>query len=306
MISVVMPVFNCGSYLAEAIESILNQNFSDFEFIIVNDGSTDNSLEIINSYRDKRITTIHLNTKRGQYPARNIGLSVAIGKYICVMDGDDVSLPDRLDIQFHFMEANPGIGIAGSQVKFIGNRDKISLRPEIYEELKVQLLMNNCFVHPSLMIRNQFRKKYKLNYKTNYNFAADYDFLVRSMQYFPVVNLPDILLNYRWHDKQITSCHFKEQQMIADKIKIFQLRNFGINATSGEKILHLMLMNIIPVRNKETFSALLKWANYLVGKNLKTGYYHTEYLIQLLRNLLKSIQRISLDLNELIKNKPID
>jgi glycosyltransferase involved in cell wall biosynthesis len=291
-VSILVPVYNCEKFLAEAIESILNQSFTDFEFIIVNDGSTDRSHEIIDSYKDTRITSIKLNQKIGQYPARNIGFSIAIGKYICIMDGDDISLPSRLEVQFQYMEKHQDVGICGSQVNFIGNRKMSSLRPQSFDELKVLSLQNNYFIHPSLIIRSSLRKKIKLVYNTKYFFAADYDFLTRAMQYFQVINLPDVLLNYRWHEGQITSQHFETQQMFANVIKLNQLKNFKIKASSDEKRLHLRLMNRLPLKNEEHFSELLNWANFLVMKNHTIKYYKTDTLVQFLRSSLKSIRKM--------------
>ena len=119
-ISVIMPVYNTGEYLGEAIQSILDQTFRDFELIIINDGSSDNSLKIIKSFKDTRIKFISNTSNRGNYPSRNEGISIARGKYICVMDADDIALKSRLERQYLFMERNPEIGLAGSGFKYYG------------------------------------------------------------------------------------------------------------------------------------------------------------------------------------------
>ena len=104
-ISVIMPVFNEEKYLHEAIDSILHQTFDRFEFIIIDDASTDNSLAIIQSYADERIVLICNEYNVGNYPSRNKGLEIAVGKYICVMDADDVAYPQRLELQYQYLEA---------------------------------------------------------------------------------------------------------------------------------------------------------------------------------------------------------
>src|SRR5690554_1848303 len=111
-VSVVMPVYNRQEYVSDAISSILNQSFADFEFIIVDDGSTDNSYNLISTFKDSRIKPIKLKENKGNYFARNLGMKRAVGKYICIIDSDDISLPDRIQIQHDFMEThiykNPG------------------------------------------------------------------------------------------------------------------------------------------------------------------------------------------------------
>ena len=114
-----MPVYNGEKYLSEAIQSILDQTYTDFEFIIVNDGSSDQSVNIIKEFNDKRIILLQNDTNKGNYPCRNLGMQTARGKYICVMDADDISEPGRLQTQFQYMERNHDTGICGSFARSI-------------------------------------------------------------------------------------------------------------------------------------------------------------------------------------------
>ena len=115
--TVLMPVYNAEKYVAEAIDSILNQTFNDFEFLIINDGSTDNSLDIIKSYDDPRITIINNETNLGLSHTLNKGIELARGEYIIRMDADDISLSIRLEKQIEFMDSNQHIGICGSWIQ---------------------------------------------------------------------------------------------------------------------------------------------------------------------------------------------
>ncbi|MDR2913853.1 MAG: glycosyltransferase family 2 protein, partial [Tannerella sp.] len=124
-VSIVMPVHNCGAYIKEAIDSMLHQTMSDFEFIIVNDGSTDDSGIIVHSYADPRIRVIDFAENKGCYPARNCGMQLARGKYICVMDADDISLPKRLELQCDFLEKNRDIGLVGSAFRYMNDTDSV-------------------------------------------------------------------------------------------------------------------------------------------------------------------------------------
>src|SRR3954469_1580225 len=122
-ITVLMPNYNNAPFLKEAIDSILNQTFTNFHFLIVDDGSTDNSVDIIKQYNDPRITLIQKEKNSGIVDTLNIGLERIESTYIVRMDGDDISTPDRLMILYNFMEENPEIGVRGSQIMHFGNEN---------------------------------------------------------------------------------------------------------------------------------------------------------------------------------------
>jgi glycosyltransferase involved in cell wall biosynthesis len=286
-ISVIMPVYNSASYLGEAILSILGQSFTDFEFIIIDDGSTDNSISVIRSFDDDRIKIIELRNNHGNYTARNIGLDAATGKYLCVMDSDDVSVRHRLEVQFNFLENNPDIGICGSLVRIYGT-DSIINRPLIYDEINTSFLKNNYCTHPSLMMRSAFLKEYNLRYNDFFKYAGDYELVSNALKHFKVVNLPEVLLEYRLHKAQISQKHYLEQQYYADKVRIVQLLNFGIVPSDKENHIHLQLLKGTP--GKYSFHELKLWGNLLLEKNYKTQFYNSFLLIDSLRSLLKSIR----------------
>jgi len=264
-----MSVYNAEKYVGDCIRSILAQTFSDFEFIIINDASTDSSPEIIKSFKDKRIRL--LNNRERSYPTRNKGLRVARGKYICIMDADDISLPNRFERQVLFMEQNPQYGLAGSGYRVLG-KDKNLYRESDYQKIKVQLMRNNCFIHPSVIIRHDLLKKHKLRYIRKYYYSSDYDFLARAARYFPVTNIPEVLMHYRVHEGQVTIQFRKRQAELADEISIDQLRFIGINSTKQETELHLCLLKGIPVEYSQK-QKLYNWLERIREANLKTGFY---------------------------------
>ena len=180
-ISVIMPVFNSEAYLKEAIDSILNQTFEDFEFIIINDGSSDNSLRIINNFEDERIVLINQKNK-GIIASLNKGLETAKGEFIARMDSDDVSLPDRFEKQLKLMKSD-NIDICGGNFTTI-NSSGISLKsyttPRTHDLCTLSLLSKVPFAHPSALIRSDFLKKHNLKYgQSNIKKAEDLDFWVR-------------------------------------------------------------------------------------------------------------------------------
>lgn len=223
-ISVIMPVYNEVDYIREAIDSILNQIFSNFEFIIVDDASDDGTQDVILSYTDKRIIYIRNERNLGNYPSRNIGIRQAKGKYIAVMDADDVAFPERLEQQFIYMEAHPEICATGSWFLF-GDEESKRMPPVECEKIRITLLNNNCFMHASLIVRAE--SMYKLEgYNEKYYYSADYDLLCRLAIQGEITNMPVVLMKYRWHPNQITQKHSRKQQMYANEIRLHYQCNF--------------------------------------------------------------------------------
>lgn len=216
-ISVIMPVFNEEKYLREAIDSILCQTFGCFEFIIIDDASTDNSLDIIRSYADKRIVLICNEQNIGNYPSRNKGLEVATGKYICVMDADDIAYPQRLELQYQYLEVNPDVCVLGTGLVFSAI-EKIWHLPSSHEQLMIGLLQGNMFLHSSLMIRSDVLRECG-GYNGKYVYSSDYDLMTRLALAGKVENLPEVLMMYRWHESQISQLHSNEQKVYADEIR---------------------------------------------------------------------------------------
>lgn len=216
-ISVIMPVFNEEKYLHEAIDSILHQTFDRFEFIIIDDASTDNSLAIIQSYADERIVLICNEQNIGNYPSRNKGLEIAVGKYICVMDADDVAYLQRLELQYQYLEACSDLWVLGTGLDFSIPGMKWTL-PSSHEQLMIGLLQDNVSLHSSLMIRTDVMRKYG-GYDEKYVYSSDYDLMSRFSLAGKVENLPEVLMMYRWHASQISQLHRDEQKTYAYDIR---------------------------------------------------------------------------------------
>lgn len=198
-VTVLMPVYNGEKYLREAIDSILSQTFTDFEFLIVNDGSTDGSVNIINSYDDPRICLVH-NEKNLKLPAAlNKGIDLARGAYIARMDCDDLSLPARLVRQVAFMDAHPEYGLCASNM-IIVNTEKEIIGPGFVDTAvpsEWTLLWENPFGHPTVMLRKEVLDKYNLRYREL--FSEDSDLWSRLVLTARITRLPEVLLHYRSH-----------------------------------------------------------------------------------------------------------
>lgn len=295
-----MPVFNAEQYVSYAMLSILNQTFRDFEFIIIDDGSSDRSASIINDFKDRRIIFKQNSINKGNYHCRNLGMKIAKGKYICVMDADDISEPVRLQKQYQFMENNQETGICGSFIRNIPS----NISPRFItdnDELKVAFLSNNYCSHPSLIMRKDYLLKYNLKYNEAYNYSADFDLCARGFRYFKIQNIPEVLLQYRRHPKQISSARFEEQTKFADIIRINQLIEiFGFGIENIPAYLHLKLMKRQPLQQQYADDAS-KWVRSILEKNISLGYYNQKILEQFLFFCIDSSLRSAFQMGKVIR-----
>ena len=222
VISVVMSVHNGERFLREAVASILNQTYTDFEFIIFDDCSSDGSAAILQSFADPRIR-IYTNEKNiGLTNSLNKCLALAQGKYIARMDADDISLPTRFAKQVRFLNEHPAIALVGTWMECIDAEGRSLSRVDTPIEpnlIKDEMLKMNCIAHPSVM----FRKDVVLavgGYRTTLGrYAQDYDLWLRLLEQYQISNLPEHLLLYRMHPRQITYENLPQQGKAAWKAR---------------------------------------------------------------------------------------
>ncbi|HXZ45064.1 MAG TPA: glycosyltransferase [archaeon] len=218
LISVVMAALDGEKYLEEALGSILGQSFRDFEFIIINDGSTDNTASILQRYADldARLRPFH-QRNRGVTAALNMGCRVARGKYIARMDADDIACPDRFERQVDFLERHPAVAVLGGAIELINGKGAPIRRvrfPVEDRQIKEILPPGNCFSHPSIMMRKDAFDAMG-GYRMPFLHAEEYDLWLRMAECYDLANLPDVLLYYRIHARQVTARHLR-QQVVSD------------------------------------------------------------------------------------------
>ena len=216
-----MPAYNAEKYIKEAIDSIIGQSLSNFECIIVDDGSTDTTYDIICSYSDKRI--VLLENKHDYIASLNRGMNAAQGKYIARMDADDIMHPDRLKIQYAVMEAEPSIIVCGTWMQHIGERvppQSIAVSANGLVEFPLLQFMNGNFIfHPTALIRNFFLMENQLHYEKKYVYAEDLKLWIEIAKLggkFYIDN--QVLLNYRISETQITNQKREEQKTTTERI----------------------------------------------------------------------------------------
>lgn len=245
-VSVLMPVYQGDDYLVEAVESILNQTFSDFEFLIICDDPTDETRKILDTYmqEDARVK-VHYNQKReGLVNSLNKGISLAQGEYIARMDADDISLTDRIEKQVDYLDINRDISILGTDVIFINRKGEsfndITVRavPTDPKVIKWVLLFENCIRHPTVMFRMDMCNCTGI-YSIDFDHCEDYEFWLRASQKVNIANLPEKLLLLRKHRENIS-------ELYEDAGKVNAI-------IAGQKIMSTILNKIIKLCEVQTF-----------------------------------------------------
>lgn len=238
-VTVLMPVYNGEKYIREAIDSILNQTFTDFEFLIINDGSTDQSAAIILSCLDSRVRLIQNKANMGLISSLNKGLEVAQGKYIARMDADDISHPQRLEKQVRFLGEHLEVGVCGTWLQIFSNFKKSLWKPPTdYSEIKSQMIFESVIYHPTVMMRASLIKKNKLFYDDDFIHAEDYEFWLRCSRSFPLANIDEVLLYYRVHENQVSKENDCIKKHNADRIRKIQLNEIGLYPSLKQMELH--------------------------------------------------------------------
>ena len=241
-VTVLMPVFNGARYLREAIESILNQTFTDFEFLIINDGSTDDSGAIISSYNDPRIIIVSQSENLGLISCLNRGLELAKGEYIVRMDADDFCLPGRIERQVSFMAEHPEVGICGVWYWEFGKGTGAVMRcPVEHDSIMCGTLFNPVVGHPSVIFRTSCFRMNNLRYDPVYRHAEDYALWAQALKCCRFANLGEVLLLYRVHENQVTQNSAEIQMQSAGRVRYNLLQELGLCPDNEEFEIHQML-----------------------------------------------------------------
>ena len=299
-ISVVMPTYNTEvSILKEAVDSILNQTFGDFEFIIIDDGSTNNSVEYLKSLQDQRVKIIRNDTNIGITKSLNIGLRAAKGKYIARMDSDDIAFPDRFEKQYAFMESHPDVFVCGAKVRQIKDKllpatqqadqpkkesvffkDKNLRRKkntgitdikkvEDMESYRVRMLFGNPGpMHPTAFLNHEKLIKSHIEYDEEFVYAQDYNLWMRISSIGQICILPEELLYYRTHSGQISKVHLKMQKKCAQMTQRKLLEQLFGYVTDDDLYFHnTHSMRYRYDENTKISSRAIQWYEKIIAAN---------------------------------------
>ena len=233
-VTVIMPVFNGEKYIEKSIASVLSQTFNNFEFLIVNDGSTDKTAELIHRYEDHRIRLICNESNRGITYSLNKGLETAQGDYVARIDSNDLASPDRLKLQMKLLRQNPEVALIGSSYALIDDSDKvvkIVQLPTHTAEIKWRLLFQNCIPHSSAIFKKDIVMALGC-YDESFQYAQDYDLWMRISERHQVASIDEPLLYYRLPGEGSISHEKKrEQATAASLIHLRTFQKIGIDVT---------------------------------------------------------------------------
>lgn len=258
LVSVVMSVYNGEKYLRKSIESILNQTYSNFEFIIIDDGSKDRSLSIIKKYKkmDNRIIVIENKLNLGLIESLNRGIKRANGKYIIRMDADDIAIRNRIQKQVYFMDMNSDLALSGtSSVLFIDKKPFIKKRLEIktlYQEIISRSFFECAFVHPTVIIRKEIIENNEFFYKQEFKDAEDFGLWSEIIPKYKVANINEPLLKYRIVRNSITRMANKnmtKRAAVLKKIYFNYIKNYGLHLSDMELDIHFEISMIQNLNN---------------------------------------------------------
>jgi len=289
-LTLLMPVYNGEKYLREAIDSILNQTYPDFEFLIIDDGSTDRSYEIISSYQDSRIKLLKNSKNLGLIQTLNIGLENSDTEYIARMDCDDISLPQRLEKQIVFMDKNPSVGISGTWVKpFGGKSGKVWKYETDPEKIKAQLFFDSCLAHPSIIIRESMLAKNKLSYDCRHLHAEDWGLWQKASFCFDLGNLPQLLLLYRISDSSVRMKNNEIYEQTLFELDKTNLESLGIEIKQQDIILHRKIASWSFEKSKEFVKDSEEWLLKLLKANNATNIYPVQPFAEVISQRFYSI-----------------
>ena len=309
-ISVIMPVFNSSKYLKEAIQSILDQSFENFEFIILNDNSTDESLKIIKEFQliDKRIVLINKTENFGPSLLRNEGIEIAKAEFIAFMDADDVAVSQRFIKQIEVLKNNNDIGLCGSWFKLFGENieDQIIKHYEFHDDLKINFLLECYIGNPTVMFKKSLLKD--LRFKNEFRVMGDYELWARFIHTTKFYNIQQVLVNYRWHQDNITKTTNVDRQKIHLSIQTSQLNDFGIDLNTPNLDCYFLSLEFKERQNHEKIKNIIDGGKFLIEKNLELKIFNQKILENKINDtickLVTKAKNYNLDfLNYLLKHE---
>jgi glycosyltransferase involved in cell wall biosynthesis len=272
-VSILMPVFNAGKFINKAVASILNQTLQDFQLIIIDDASTDGTYELIQAFSDSRIQLVRKTKNTGYVDSLNMGLALTTGKYIARMDGDDISLPHRLEKQIDILESDESLGICGSNYQVIDEEGTLNPQknwpgnslPAFWE-----LLWENPIAHPTVVMRTEVLRQYGFQYNTEKHPAEDYDLWCRMSLVTKIYRMDEVLLYYRVH----SNSQFQKNKEAAFRNGLASLQALGIQLLGHpfpdmhiqQTIFKILLKNKEIIDPKKYYTWLTKLLELLLDK----------------------------------------
>ena len=311
LVSVVMPNYNTPEpFLRAAIESVLGQTYTNIELIIVDDASTGNNVDIIQSYHDKRIVLVQNESNQHIAYSINRGFDLAKGQYIARMDSDDICLPKRIEKQVRFLQRRADIDVSCTQIEIFGDRKGVfatNIRDS--EAMRIATFFNCPIANPSVMFRASFIHENALRFKTDlaYRSAEDYEFWSRCVSIGNIYEYPQALLKYRTHNKQVSFSASKMQIESANHVRKNMLFALGIVPDTHEMDIHYKFCTE-EASGEISLKEIEDWAFKLLKSNKQYDVYHSKMFEQLVLEhffliAIKSLIKKQVTLQQVMKSR---
>lgn len=285
MISVIMSVYNDREYIRQSLDSLLAQTEQDYEIVILDDHSGDDTVSIIRQYRDARIRLYLNEENRGLTRNLNSALQLARGRFIARMDGDDICRPQRFEKQLAFLRSDPSLMLVSCRTHMFGEEDLVSDISGTGEKLKAMMLIRPVLAHPGFMMRRELIEE-GFRYDESFRSAQDYDFAVRVAQKHAIGVTPEILLDYRVHKKQVSHKNGTEQFSNADRVRQMQMERLGIRLSEGQRQAYLAWAREQRDCPTDTYRTAAELIETIRKANAQAGIYEPAVLEKELKKLL--------------------
>lgn len=290
-VTVILPVYNGERYLREAIDSVLAQTFRDFELWVFNDGSTDGTVAIVDSYSDPRVKRVDNPCNMGLVATLNRAFAMVESPFIARMDDDDLWHEKKLELQLVLLKSRPDVGVCGTSIHKFGDVDAVHVFPEESDALKVGLLFYCMMSHPSVVYRRSMLQETGLTYQQDSFPAEDYKMWIDVLERSKIYNLQQPLVEYRQHESQICRERKEEQMLLERKLREEQLRLIYPNPSEEELAFHLDRFVTLQPKSDEGVRRFLQWSQQLIKENKRHGYVNPEVLrVELHRYIQNAIR----------------
>jgi glycosyltransferase involved in cell wall biosynthesis len=294
-ITFLLPVHNNAATIAQTIESILCQTLADFELLVMDDGSSDESAEIIRAYSDARIRIVRNERHLELAATLNRGLALVRAEYVARIDADDICLPRRAEVQADFLDAHPHVAVVGSFIETFGEGDSQTLRfPAKSCDISAAFVFRNTLAHPAVMLRKSALAVKNLGYDESFCRAQDYDLWARcAMAKVQLANVPEALVRYRLHANQATRRDSQTSRLAAADVRRRLIHFLELNPQPDELCVHeaLSLNTFIP--DEEFVSAAFQWLTDLAEANEQSRGFDQEAFLRVLTGRFISLGRFA-------------
>lgn len=274
-LTVLMPTYNVAPWVEESIRSVLNQTYRDFELLVVDDGSTDDTLDRIRSIQDSRIRIAAFPDNVGLADNLNRGLDIIHTELVARMDGDDIAEPDWLETGVKILDSHPEVGICSFGFQFFGTKNTLVRFPEQHEDSKVQMLFGCTVIVP--VFRKSVFSNNNLRYRTDTFPAEDYSLWAEAYRVTQVYNVQRTLFHYRTHPAQISTARHEAQIVKSNEVRLKMLEWISPDFNDEEKRYFLNIFVPCKIEQKHDIAALQRFANLLVSRNTQ-GHYSNDAL----------------------------